>query len=298
MEIKIANIKKFAIYHTIYTASNIFYRFDWDERIDDVVDCVSDKKAYFVYDEKNIVGGFTLKDNCLNYPFIVTPYDNRGYFWGVALNYAMRTSRKNELFLNEIPEADAEVLIHSHGAKLRWSKRKMLRPTELCEPSLCDGFYFDNLMKADKMEVVKVIYEAHAAGYTSTIWKPDMVGIEASVERRFDLFGQTNSLFISNVVRSSKDNQIVGVCIAGIYPDSENYSTKDFATINELSVKPQYQRKGIARAMILKSISDASKTSPVMTLGVLIGNPSEKLYKDVGFKQGASYSELLYTVYV
>jgi ribosomal protein S18 acetylase RimI-like enzyme len=84
------------------------------------------------------------------------------------------------------------------------------------------------------------------------------------------------------------------VCIAGIYPDSQAYSTSKFATIQQISVKPEYRRKGIAKAMMLRSINDASNISPAMTLGVLKNNPAEKLYNEVGFRTGDSYSELHY----
>ena len=291
-----ADKNKFAVFHTIYTASNIFDRFDWNERIDDAIDCTVDKNAYFVFDDKKIIGGFTLKDNCLNYPFIVAPFDNRSVFWGAILEYAVKISENKTIFLNEIPEDDVKVLMQSNGVKLKSSKQRMIRPTEKCVPVLNDGFYFDSLTKTDKKEIINVIYEAHADGYTSTIWKPDMAEIETVVERRFDSFGQTNTLYMSNVVKSKESREIAGVCIAGVYHNSENYSTSCFATIHQVSVKPECRRKGIAKAMMLKSISDASNISPVITLGVSIGNPAEKLYKKIGFKAGPSYSELQYTV--
>jgi ribosomal protein S18 acetylase RimI-like enzyme len=152
-------------------------------------------------------------------------------------------------------------------------------------------------MKTDKEEIIKVIYEAHSNGHTSTVWKPDISEIETSVKRRFDSFGQTNTLYMSNTVKSKSNNEIVRVCIAGMYPDSENYCIRRFATINELAIKPEYQRRGIAKAMTLKSINDASIISPIMTLGVSIGNhPAELLYKSIGFIAGPSYSVVCCTV--
>jgi ribosomal protein S18 acetylase RimI-like enzyme len=291
-----ADINKFAVFHTVYTASNIFDRFDWNERVEDAVDCISDMCVYFVCNNESILGGFTLKENRLNYPFIVVPFNDRKFFWDKVLEYAMQKSRSKEIFLNEIPEADVKVLIKSYGATLRWSKQRMIRPTEQCTPALNDDFYFDSLTEADKKAITDVIYAAHFNGYTSMLWKPNMAEIKTAVERRFVSFGQTNTLYMSNTVKSKDNNKIAGVCIAGIYPDSEAYSTSKFATIHQVSVRPEYRRKGIAKAMMLKSINDASNISPVMTLGVLKDNPAEKLYYEVGFRAGDSYSELLYTV--
>ena len=292
MEFIKADKNKFALFHTIYTAANIFCRFDWNERIDDAVYCFTDKTPIFVCDGDRIAGGFTLKDNCINYPFIATPFDNRIRFWGAVLEYAVKTSGHNEIFLNEIPEVDAEVLMRSFGTTLKSSKRKMIRPTEQCAPVLCDDFYFDTLDETDITEIIAVVYEAHASGHTSTVWKPDMAEIEAAIKRRFESFGQTKTLYMSNTVKRKANNEIVGVCIAGVYPEPENYSTSSFATIHQVSVKPAFQRMGIAKAMILKAINEACVVSPVITLGVLIGNPAEELYKNMGFKPGPNYSEL------
>jgi hypothetical protein len=44
--------------------------------------------------------------------------------------------------------------------------------------------------------------------------------------------------------------------------------------------------------MMLNSISIAFEVSPVTTLGVLIGNPAELLYRKIGFAAGPRYSEL------
>ena len=291
-----ADKDKFAIFHTIYTAANIFDRFDWGERVDDTIDCISNADIYFVYDNKKILGGFSLKENRLNYPFIVTPFSNRIVFWNAVLDYAISKSNYNEIFLNEIPDEDKEVLMQSFGAVLRWSKRKMIRPTEQCDYVLADDFYFDSFTTSDKDEIINFIYEAHSEGYTSKIWKPDIDEIKTAIQRRFELFDQTDSLCMSNIVKVKKSHKIIGVCIAGIYPDSQAYSTSKFATIHQVVVKPEYRRKGVAKAMILKSISNASSVSPVMTLGVLVGNPSEKLYTEIGFRAGAVYSELKYMV--
>ena len=286
---------KFAIYHTIYTDSNIFLRFDWNERVEDTIDCITNSKAYFLYDHDKILGGFVLKGNIINYPFVITPFDDIQKFLEIVLKFVIEKSGQNKIILNEISDAFSHVLVQKYGATLKWSKRKMVKPTEKYSPVLDKNFCFDILAIKDKAEIIKVIYEAHSVGYTSTVWKPDIVEIETAVERRFNSFGQTNTLYMSNVVRNIEKNETVGVCIAGIYPDSEKYSTGKFSTIHQISVKPQYQRRGIAKAMILKSISEANKVSPVMTLGVLVGNPAEIFYRDIGFSIGPSYSELVYS---
>lgn len=108
--------------------------------------------------------------------------------------------------------------------------------------------------------------------------------------RRFISFSETNTLHLGTIVKTKDRNKIVGVCIAGIYPDSKN----NFSTIYQVSVLPEYRRQGIAKAMILNSINHAHKVSPVIGLGVLVGNPAEILYQNLGFIKGPEYFRLEY----
>ena len=199
---------KFAIFHTIYTDSNIFLRFDWNERVEDTMDCITDDKAYFLYDHDKILGGFVLKGNNINYPFVVTPFDNIPKFLEIVLKFALEKSGQNQIILNEISETFSHVLVQKYGATLKWSKRRMVKPTEKYSPVLDINLYFDILAIKDKTEIIKVIYEAHSVGYTSTVWKPDMMEIETAVERLFKSFGQTDTLYMSNVVRNIEKMQL------------------------------------------------------------------------------------------
>ena len=300
-----ADAKKFAIYHTIYTAANIFQRFDWNERVDDALGNVS-AGAYFMYEDEKIVGGFTMKENCINYPFIVAPFDNRRVFWKAVLdftsehnkngveenenssNFGENSESNSGIFLNEIPEADALVLTKNFGANLRWSKRKMLRPTEEFAPTEDDDFFYEAVEISDIDEIVSAIFEAHASGHTASFWQPDVNIIKTSLKKRFDAFGQTSSLHMGSIVRAIRNNKIAGVCIAGIYPGEK------FATLHQVAVRPAFRRRGVATAMIQKAITSAAEVAPVMTVGVLVDNPSVGLYSRLGFKPGSIYSELLY----
>jgi len=294
MKFNHVDINKFAAFHTTYTDANIFTRFDWNERVDDAIDCLANKTGLFVYDDDKLIGGFTLAENKISYPFMVPPYRTKKEFWGVVLSYAGHVNGPTEIFLNEIPETDVHILKQLSNVKLRHTKQRMLRPTERYTPMLNDDFYFDILTEKDKPEIIKVIFEAHSDGYTAMVEKPDIDEIKHAVERRYDSFGKTDTLFMGNLVKRKTSHEIAGVCIAGIYPSSKTYSTSNFATIHQVSVIPKYRRNGIAKAMILKSINDASSVSPVITLGVMIGNPAETLYEEIGFAPGPCYSELIY----
>ncbi|GFZ30381.1 hypothetical protein CSC2_09070 [Clostridium zeae] len=135
------------------------------------------------------------------------------------------------------------------------------------------------------------MYEAHLNGYTSTVYgKPNISEKEKEINRRFASFSETNTLHFGTIVKTKDRNKIIGACIAGIYPDSKN----NFSTIYQVSVLPEYRRQGIAKAMILNSINNANKISPVIGLGVLVGNPAQILYQNLGFIKGPEYFSLAY----
>ena len=159
-----------------------------------------------------------------------------------------------------------------------------------------EDFYADHKNENnDKQEIIQVIYEAHSAGFNFTGLESDKYEkneIQDAINRRYDLFTQTNTLHISTLAKHNESNEIAGVCIAGIYPDSPN----KFSVAHQVSVRPQFRRRGIAEAMMLNSIDKASSVSPVITLGVTVGNPAELLYNKIGFLGGPKSSELHYII--
>lgn len=285
------NEEKFAIYHTIYTDSNIFVRFDWNERMN-VFN--SNVNGYFIFLKDKLIGGFALLDNQVSHPFMLPPFNDRLLFWKIVLDFASETCCKNELHLTDISEVDVHVLTKQFSATIKMTQRRMLRPTEQSDVVLCGNFYFNEPTEKDILNIVHTVFEAHSSGYTSKFKTPDKAEIEKAINMRFQAFLQTESLHLSTIVKNIDNHDIVGVCIAGIYPDSPN----NFSTIHQVSIIPEYRRKGIAEAMMLRTINIAHTISPVITLGVMVGNPAEQLYNKLGFSSGPSYCNLTYTVQV
>ncbi|WP_105614738.1 GNAT family N-acetyltransferase [Vallitalea okinawensis] len=282
------NSEKFAIYHTIYTDSNIFLRFDWNERVNVFKSKVN---SYFVFLKDKLIGGFILLDDQVSYPFMYPPFNDRMLFWKIVLDFAYKTCSKNELYLTNISDLDVNLLNKQFSVTIKMTQRRMLRPTEQSNVVLCKNFYFDEPTIKDIPNIVQTVFEAHSSGFTSKYKAPDKSEIEKAINMRFQAFLQTESLHLSTIVKDIDNHDLVGVCIAGIYPDSPN----NFSTIHQVSVIPEYRRKGIAEAMMLKTINIAHTISPVITLGVMVGNPAEQLYTKLGFSSGPSYSNLTYT---
>lgn len=261
--------------------------YDWKELIDNFM---PNGNGTLIFKEGVPIGGITINNNHFSSPFLIPPFCDIGEFWRAVINYSKKDNKNDILYFDNVPESHVDI-ITSLGATKRWAQRKMYRPTAEYNIKPNDNFYFTVPAEIDKNEIIRVVYEAHLNGYTSTVYgKPDISNTEEAINRRFISFSKTTTLHFGTIVKTKDTNKIAAVCIAGIYPDSPN----GFSTIHQVSVLPTYRRQGLAQAMLLNSIGAAHATSPVIGLGVLVGNPAELLYQKLGFVAGPAYFNLTY----
>jgi ribosomal protein S18 acetylase RimI-like enzyme len=276
----------FSIHYAIY-GTNIYMDYDWKELLDSFS---PNGNGILIFKDDVPIGGITINNNHFSSPFLIPPFCDIKEFWGVVINYSKEANKNDTLYFDYIPESNVDI-ITSLGAGKRWAQRRMYRPTAEYNIKPDDKFYLTIPRKIDKNEIIRVVYEAHLNGYTSTVYgEPHISYIEETINRRFISFSQTNTLHFGTIVKTKDTNKIAAVCIAGIYPDSPN----DFSTIHQVSVLPTYRKQGLAQAMILNSINAAHMSSPVIGLGVLVGNPAELLYQKLGFIGGPAYFNLAY----
>lgn len=278
----------FSIHYAIYGV-NIYMSYDWKELLNKFL---PNDNGTLIFKDGIPVGGIAINNNHLSSPFLIPPFCDIKEFWLEVINYLKKDNKNGILYFDNISESHVDI-ITSLGAEKRWAQRQMYRPTAEFNIKPNDDYYFTVPTEIDKNEIISVVYEAHLNGYTSTVYgKPDISDIEEAINRRFISFSQTNTLHFGTIVKNKDTNKIAAVCIAGIYPDSQN----NFSTIHQISVLPAYRKQSLGQAIILNSINTAHVTSPVIGLGVLVGNPAELLYQKLGFIKGPVYFNLTYTL--
>lgn len=276
----------FSIYYSIY-GTNIYMSYDWKELL---VKFLPNGNGFLLFKDGIPIGGVSINNNHLSSPFLIPPFHHTEEFWQTVIDYLKIDNKNDTLYFDNIPESHVDILT-SLGATKIWAQRQMYRPTAEYNIKPNDKFYFTTPAEIDKDEIIRVVYEAHLNGYTTTVYgKPNISDIEDAIKRRFISFSQTNTLHFGTIVKNEDTNKIIAVCIAGIYPDSQN----SFSTIHQVSVLPKYRNQGLARAMILNSINTAHMISPAIGLGVLVENPAELLYQKLGFVNGPAYLNLTY----
>ena len=281
----------FNIYYGIY-GTNIYMDYDWKE----LLEHFSPKgNGTLILKDGVPIGGLIINNDRFSSPFLIPPFCGIEEFWKAIIKHSKENNKKDTFHFDDIPVSHADILA-SLGAAKRWAQRRMLRPTAEYNIKPKDYFYFTIPTEVDKNEIIRVVYEAHLKGYTSTVYgKPVLSNIEEQINRRFSSFSETNTLHFGTIVKVKDTEEIIAVCVAGIYPTSQsNSSTKDFSTIYQVSVLPSFRKQGIAEAMIMNTINTAHRISPIIGLGVLAGNPAEVLYQKLGFISGPLYFYLTY----
>jgi len=284
MTIQLQKIKDedFAVYHALYQPENIFLHFDWKQLQDNFM---PKDNGYLLLLEGVPIGGAEVRNGYVTAPFLIPPFNDATQFWELLLQKVPKCD--HNIFLQYIPETFHSAMEHLGAQRVR-TKRQMIRPTARFSSTLDDYFDFAEPRQDEKEEMAEVIYCAHQNGYVGeTEGAIDMEQVRQTLESRLNAFSQTGTLDMGNVVKERKTGRMVAVCLTGIYPDSPNF----FATIHQVSVLPEYRRRGIAASMIRRAITSASFKSPAIVLGVLQGNPAEKLYSQLGFRGGCAYSD-------
>lgn len=282
-----ADSELFAAYHAVYSGPDFDMCYDWNERLGDLRLC---KDCYFLYRDSERIGGLTITSNTIGNPFLVAPFTERELFWNIIFKHMRGENQEGDINISRVHQVDTDVLL-ALGARKKWSQQRMNRPTDILDVKIVHPYELYNPKEKDIPEIVQVVYNSHVHDITAkTYGEPDISDVEKTIKRRFVSFSQTNTLHLSTVAKEKETSKIVGVCIAGIYPDSPN----NFSTIHQVSVLPHYRRQGIAEMMMTNSISTAHSVSPVIGLGVLVGNPAENLYSKLGFLAAPSYAELTF----
>lgn len=275
----------YAVHHAVYQQERTDADFDWAERLE----LSSDADAfYFLMEDARLLGGIAVKEGEACLPFRFARAIDRVTYWRHVIRW-MRETNEGELVIREAPEADADVLTQFFHAEELWTQRRMLRPTCIMRDEQSKHIRFSTPERGELHEIAELVYEAHAAGFTSTRREYRLDEIRDALLRRFDAFEQTGTLGMSVLARSVK-GEAMGISMAGIYPGTAHR----FSVIHQVSVRPRFQRQGVAQAMMKRSIDLAKGLgSPMIMLTVMVGNPAERVYTRLGFQPLNAYSRMM-----
>ena len=276
----------FAVCQAVYSNVDTNLHYIWENRLKDTL---WTKDVYWIINHGKRIGGAIISEDWVRFPFLIPPFYDRQLLWD-ALYYL---DKHNVLTMNKVLGAldcDVPVLL-TQGYKVIMSRRMMCRPTERLQFSLGQEYAF-RIPDAEKDidEIASVIESGYKGGIDYDIFGPSETGeAKKDVSYYFDAYQKTNTLYQSVSVTDVKANKIIGVCIAGRHPEE---NSEIYSFISDLTVLPDYRRKGIAEFMLNYAISNAEQTSQLIGLCVTVGNYAENLYKHCGFLGGPIFTNM------
>ena len=87
--------KLFAVYQTMYSNADTNMSYDWESRLRDTKHWVD--QGYFLILEGEKIGGAVITDDCIRFPFLISPYCDRIQFWRHLLKLAPRKTLEGML---------------------------------------------------------------------------------------------------------------------------------------------------------------------------------------------------------
>lgn len=168
------------------------------------------------------------------------------------------------------------------------AKREVAMGREQVE--IPEGFVVEPYRSENKESVAEVIAKANENSIDLIIY-PEFFGskdaamyfLERLEESAFGEFRKGYSkVLIAN-------ENIVGCCMISF--------TEDIAMIPEIGVLPEYQGKGLGKALIMKTIQDILEKETSLTelgLAVTLCNPAKHLYEKIGFTICDEFSAIVY----
>lgn len=92
----------------------------------------------------------------------------------------------------------------------------------------------------------------------------------------------------STLIYEKKTNELVGACLISIWEEWPN--------VYDIAVKPSFQKKGLAKNMLKRSLTILKKQYPTLRLFVTLGNDAEMVYHKMGFLAGTETTEMILQV--
>jgi len=272
-----ADADLFAVYQTIYSNADTEMWYDWNERLEDTKWATD--QCYFLELDGKRIGGAVITDNAIMFAFLIPPFADRAVFWQCLLKVAPRPTIYGVL----IEDRDT---VSMHNYRESVVKQALVRPSDIMESTLIDGFICRELNAETEIEeVAKVLRESFLGGINY-----ELTGEETPEEALEDVKGDVNSMDVKNfsfVIIETSTDKIVGACIAGI----KKGAPLGYTFIPNLGVLPEYQGKGLGKHLVSQVVTTSCGIAPFVKLFVLGGNSAELLYRQLGFIPGPRYSD-------
>jgi ribosomal protein S18 acetylase RimI-like enzyme len=156
---------------------------------------------------------------------------------------------------------------------------------------LPEGYSLETYDSEKKSQIAEVLASANK-GHVDAIIYPEYFssaekGMEFLVKLEKDAFGEF-SPDASKILKH--ENRIIGYCLISIEDDA--------ALIPDIAIDPEYQGKGLGKALLTNTLIDTIESNDSVKgigLAVTLSNPAKFLYEKLGFAIRKRFSSIVYS---
>ena len=275
-----ANPSVFVNHYTIYKNSNPFNRFSWEHHLYAITD---KSPCYWIFEGGKRIGGVLMRPNLLTGLFLEPPFTDINRVVGILATTVREWSDPTlPIRAYGIVQWQYEAFTR-HGFRLNEGKRNMIRPTEVLPYEFADEFEVITASAEYETQAAELLNAAFSGG----------AGLPMSLEQHVD----TARTFYGTLIKKSEvmekasslvfdrfTGELVALCHV--------IEWEGWPMIDDIVVRPQYQGRGLATALLRKAISEVAPHYPAMRLFVTVGNPAQSVYYNLGFLPAPEFYEL------
>ena len=276
----------FAVYQTIYSNTDIELWYDWNMRLKDTL--WSDN-CFFVVKEGVKIGGAIVSKGNLAFPFLISPYCDKTNFFHIIHKVVIEQT-DNGCITTSGMLSDDVIILSSLGYIPVHTRQGMIRPTDTFDTRL-DGYSIKIPSYEDANTIGRLFYRSYEGGIDFEVFGvPTIDECIGDAEKYIRIYSDSNSISESCIIYDG--DKPVASCLIGKDLSSPN----GFSGVADIGVLPEYRRRGLARFMLKRALTEAKKHSQAMRLFVTIGNPAENLYLNLGFMRGARFTKMRFAI--
>lgn len=275
-----ADPKVFVTYYTIYKNSNPFHRFSWEQHHYAITDA---SPCYWIYHGTRRIGGVLIRPNLLSGVFLEPPFTDLNTVLGALTAKAIEWSDATQQIMAYGVAPWQVDEYYRHGFRLIEARRNMIRPTEVLPYDFSTDFEVLPATIEHEIATVELLQTAFRGGAGRPITFAEHVDTARTfyhtLIKKSDVLPQASSL-----VFHRDSGEFAALCHV--------IEWESWPMIDDIAVRPCYQGRGLATALLKKAITTVAPYYPAIRLFVTVGNPAQSVYYNLGFLPGPEFYEL------
>lgn len=268
-----ANTAVFLRYWVAYRQVVEDYALDFATQMQDLA---ATTDAYWVMREDVTCGGLIMRPNHLSHCFLVPPFTDAQAMLSAVLPLLTRWSERGERLVAEKIAPPFVPALQRMGFKIVDRRCWMIRPTAVLPDSLPPTYSLSQLQPQHIQPLAQLTYDAFYGG-PSQYGQRSIAYHQQQITLFMGEYDSADPLCAVSAVVAHPDQPDVLIAACLVSPH------KGLPAIDLVAVHPDFQRQGLATALINRTITELAPLAGWVKLALSAENPALHLYSRLGF---------------